>query len=82
MFTTVVWATDGSAAAGRALPVAKSIAQTYGAQLLVAHVADVLTGPPLSVSAAQERAEVTTAALQRQVEDLKRDGITAEFAPP
>jgi nucleotide-binding universal stress UspA family protein len=81
MFKTVLWATDASPAAERALPVAKSIAQTYGAKLLVAHVQEIPLGPPLRVNAAQEKADETEAGLQRRVEDLKRDGVTAEFAP-
>jgi histidinol dehydrogenase len=37
MFKTVLRATDGSTAAERALPVATSVAQTYGAKLIVVH---------------------------------------------
>jgi nucleotide-binding universal stress UspA family protein len=79
MFKTVLWATDGSAAAERALPVAKSIAQTYDGRLLVIHVSEIMLGPPLRVNEAQKRADATTEALQRKVEDLKREGVTAEF---
>jgi nucleotide-binding universal stress UspA family protein len=82
MFKTVLWATDGSTAAERALAVAKSIAQTYDAKLLVTHVPVVLAGPPHAVDVAQESADRTKAALQQKVEDLKRDGVTAEFALP
>jgi nucleotide-binding universal stress UspA family protein len=82
MFKTVLWATDGSTAAERALPVAKSIAQTYDAKLLVTHVPVVLGGPPFAVNVAQESADQTKADLQRKVEDLKLDGVTAEFALP
>ncbi len=82
MFKTVLWATDGSMAAERALTAAKSIAQTYDAKLLVTHVPVVLGGPPFAVDVAQESADKTKAALQRKVEDLKRDGVTAECALP
>jgi nucleotide-binding universal stress UspA family protein len=82
MFKTVLWATDGSTAAERALYVAKSIAQTYDAKLLVTHVPVVLAGPPPAVDVAQESADRTKAALQQKVEDLNRDGVTAEFALP
>jgi nucleotide-binding universal stress UspA family protein len=80
MFKTVVWATDGSEAAGRGLPLARSIAQMYGGRLLVTHVSEILAGPPLAVQAAQERADEIKAALQREVEDLKQDGVTAQLA--
>jgi nucleotide-binding universal stress UspA family protein len=79
MFKTVLWATDGSAAAERALPVAKSIAQAYDGRLLVIHVSEIILGPPLRVNEAQKRGDATTEALQRKVEDLKREGVTAEF---
>ena len=80
MFKTVLWATDGSTAADRALPVARSIAQTYGARLHVIYVSEILAGPPLAISAAQESADAIKAVVQRKVEDLKQDGVTAEFA--
>jgi nucleotide-binding universal stress UspA family protein len=39
-------------------------------------------GPPFAVNVAQESADQTKADLQRKVEDLKLDGVTAEFALP
>jgi nucleotide-binding universal stress UspA family protein len=82
MFQTVLWATDGSRAAERALAVARSIAKTYNAKLVVTHVSVILGGPPLAVKAAQETADAIKADLQRKVDDLKRDGVTVEFASP
>jgi nucleotide-binding universal stress UspA family protein len=82
MFTTVLWATDGSAAAAGALSAAKSIAQAYDAKLVVMHVPVVLAGSAVAVGVAQQSAEATRAALQRTVEELKRDGVTTEFALP
>ena len=38
MFNTVVWATDGSEDAIRALPYAKALATGEGAMLLVVHI--------------------------------------------
>jgi nucleotide-binding universal stress UspA family protein len=82
MFKTVLWATDGSKAAERALAAAESIAQTYGARLIITHVPVpvILGGPTHVVKAAQQAADAIEANLQRKVEDLKRDGVTAEFA--
>jgi nucleotide-binding universal stress UspA family protein len=80
VFKKVLWATDGSEAARRALPVARSIAQTYGARLLVIHVSEVLFGgAPDAVIAAQESADALNVVLRQKVEDLKRAGVTAEF---
>lgn len=83
MFKTVLWATDGSAAAERALPVATSIAQTYKAKLVAIHVGaqvdeDLLA--PAAVTVVRESADQISEAVRRKVEDLKRDGVTAEFA--
>jgi nucleotide-binding universal stress UspA family protein len=84
MFKTVLWATDGSAAAERALPVATSVAQTYGAKLIVIHagvqVSEIPLAAPAAVAAAQESADATDEAMRRKVEDLKRDGVSVEFA--
>jgi nucleotide-binding universal stress UspA family protein len=80
MFKTVLWATDGSRTAERALAVAKSIAQAYDAKLIVTHVSAVLAGPPLAVNLAQDSADAIKASLQRKVEDLKRDGMTVDLA--
>jgi nucleotide-binding universal stress UspA family protein len=81
VFKTVLWATDGSEAAERALPVARGIAQTYGARLLVIHVSEVpFVGVPRAVLAAKEISDALKADLQQKVEDLKREGVTAEFA--
>lgn len=44
MFTTIIWATDGSAHADRALELAVQIAETDHAELHVAHVAEKLVG--------------------------------------
>ena len=35
MFNTIVWATDGSENANRALPVAKALLRQHGASLVV-----------------------------------------------
>jgi len=44
MFKTILWATDGSANADRALPVVKELAEAKGATVLVAHCRELLTG--------------------------------------
>ena len=44
MFRTILWATDGSANADRALPLVKELAGTAGATLVIAHCRELLTG--------------------------------------
>jgi nucleotide-binding universal stress UspA family protein len=79
MFETVLWVTDGSTTAERALPAAKSLAQTYDARLVATHVPEIAGANLLAVSAAGETTDAK-AVPQQQVEDLKRDGVKAEFA--
>ncbi|MGY1625133.1 universal stress protein [Geodermatophilus sp. SYSU D00965] len=79
VFRTVLWATDGSKAAERALAAAKSVAQTYDARLIVTHVSVVLGGSPSTLRVAQESADAITAGLRSTVEDLRRDGVAAEL---
>ncbi len=45
MFTKVIWATDGSEHADRAMPYAVQAAQADGAELHVVHVVEKLVGP-------------------------------------
>jgi nucleotide-binding universal stress UspA family protein len=45
MFTKIIWATDGSEAADRALTYAKSLAAADGATLLAVHSIEHLGGP-------------------------------------
>ena len=44
MFTKVIWATDGSEHADRAMPLAVQVAKTDGAELHVVHVVEKLVG--------------------------------------
>jgi len=44
MFKTILWATDGSANADRALPVVKELGETKGTKLVVAHCRELMTG--------------------------------------
>jgi nucleotide-binding universal stress UspA family protein len=78
VFTTIVWATDGSPSAQKALPVARGLAQTTGAQLVVSHVEELVigrAGPPTK-SGDDEALET---ALHEQITSLEREGIRAEF---
>jgi nucleotide-binding universal stress UspA family protein len=45
MFTKVMWATDGSEHADRAMPLAVQTAKADGAELHVVHVVEKLAGP-------------------------------------
>ena len=44
MFKTIIWATDGSEAADRALPYAEELAEGDDRALIVVHVKELLGG--------------------------------------
>lgn len=77
MFRTIVWATDGSPSAEKALPVAKGLAQATDAELVLAHVEEVVigrAGAPIG-----PEGEALGPVLHQHIEQLQRDGIKAEF---
>ena len=71
----IIWATDGSSGAEKALPFAKGLAQAPGARLIVVHVNE------LAVSRAKEAVifneDEVQDAIRKQVEDLKQEGLDA-----
>ena len=73
MFDTIVWATDGSQNADRALEVAKTLAHDHGASLVVVHVAQhYATKTGLAVYPDED---VVKAKLEETVQQLSRDGF-------
>ena len=78
MFDTVIWATDGSDAAERALPFAKTLASSPGAKLVVAHVRELLGGRaggyPVRVDEDEFVSELT-----HKVDRLRADGLDASL---
>ena len=77
MFKTIVWATDGSPSAEKALPLATGIAKTTGARLVVANVEEVMigcAGAPISTSD-----EALRSAVQQNVRMAEREGVKVEF---
>jgi nucleotide-binding universal stress UspA family protein len=76
MFTTIVWATDGSPAADRALPHAKALAVGDNGKLIALHVEEHFPGraAPYPVLADEEEIETKIA---DQVEEARTEGIEA-----
>lgn len=73
MFNTIVWATDGSENADRALSVAKALAHEHGASLVVVHIVQrFATETGLAVYADEERVKTR---LERTVEELSKEGF-------
>src|SRR5262249_35023268 len=77
MFKVIVWATDGSSQAERALPFAKSLAQANGARLIVVHVNEIMAGRGAGPVNFDE--DQVQAALAEQVKDLKQEGLDAKL---
>jgi nucleotide-binding universal stress UspA family protein len=77
MFKTILWATDGSATADRALPYAKALAASEGAKLLVIHCKEIIVGGRGSGYPVLADEEDIVAKINGQVEELKAGGVNA-----
>jgi nucleotide-binding universal stress UspA family protein len=72
VFKTIIWATDGSASAEKALPVATGLAKTMDAQLVAANVEEVVIGRAgASISTGDEALQD---ALNEHVRNAEREG--------
>ncbi len=75
MFKTVVWATDGSASADRALGLARSLVHEQQGDLHVVHIVEKLaTGGVAGPDAVVEERSVE-AGIRAQVAQLDEDGV-------
>ena len=74
MFTTILWATDGSEDADRALPFARALAGGEGGMLVAAHIVQKtiprMTGAPDAEDDIGDR-------VARRVAELSSDGLDA-----
>jgi nucleotide-binding universal stress UspA family protein len=78
MFETIVWATDGSELADRALPFVTGLARAHRSKIVAIHATEMMAGrfgggPMLSDDPA------VVMKIERQVEELRRAGFTAEL---
>jgi nucleotide-binding universal stress UspA family protein len=78
MFKKIVWATDGSESADKALAVAKMLATESSGELVAVHCEELTLpgkgGGSLPVAANEEDLK---SKIERQVSELSADGITA-----
>lgn len=79
MFKSIIWATDGSDDAAKALPLAKQLAQEGGATITVVHVVEHVegagaVGPPVRSDESGVQAE-----LKRMTSELSEQGIKASL---
>jgi nucleotide-binding universal stress UspA family protein len=78
MFKTIIWATDGSETADRALPYAKELAGGAGGRLIVVHSKELLVGRAGGHPVLADEDEVE-AKIARQVTQLQGEGLDASF---
>ena len=78
MFKTIVWATDGSETAARALPYALGLADSDGAKLVVAHAREILVGRSGGYPVLANEAELRER-IGQQVKDVQHAGLDATF---
>lgn len=74
MFKTILWATDGSANADRALPVVKELAESAGTKLVVAHCRELLSGRAAGLPVNADEDELL-GKVRKQAADLESSGF-------
>jgi len=78
MFKTILWATDGSETAAKALPYALGLAEPDKAKLVVAHVREIFVGRGGGYPVLADESELREQ-IGRQVKDLRGGGLEATF---
>jgi nucleotide-binding universal stress UspA family protein len=78
MFKTILWATDGSANADRALPVAKELAEAKGGRLVVAHCRELFSGRAAGFPVNADEDELL-AKVREQAAELKSVGLDVQL---
>ena len=77
MFETIVWATDGSELADRALPYVKELARAHGARIVAVHANELLHGrfgTPMLRDEDDLRGKI-----EQQVAELRSEGFETEL---
>ena len=78
MFKTIIWATDGSETADRALPYARGLAEGKDKALVVVHVKELLVGRAGGYPVHPDEDELV-AKIEAQVEEIRKSGVAAMF---
>jgi nucleotide-binding universal stress UspA family protein len=80
MFKKIIWATDGSEAADRALDLAKTLASQNGSELVVVHSVEFTAGPGARGAQTQEADEdERQSKIGKQAKDLQAAGLNASL---
>jgi nucleotide-binding universal stress UspA family protein len=78
MLKVIVWATDGSPAAERALPLTRWLAKSSGARLVVAHIDELVFGRSSGLHVHPDQEEVLDR-IRTSVQELAQDGIETQL---
>ena len=78
MFKTILWATDGSETAARALPYALGLTEADKAKLVVAHAREIFVGRGGGYPVLADESELREQ-IGHQVEELRSGGLDATF---
>src|SRR3954467_14167588 len=78
MFKTIVWATDGSELADRALPLVIGLARAHRSKIVAIHANEMLVGRLGGTPFITDEPEAVEK-IERQVEELRRAGFVAEL---
>lgn len=78
MFKTILWATDGSETAAKALPYALGLAEPNNSKLVVAHVRETFIGRAGGYPVLADETELRDR-IDEQVKDLQEAGRDATF---
>ncbi len=73
MFKKIVWATDGSDSADRALELARSLASQHGSELIVVHSVERIAARGAYAQDAEEDEHQNK--VRRQAEELAQSGV-------
>jgi nucleotide-binding universal stress UspA family protein len=79
MFKKILWATDGTENADRALPYAKALAQEEGTALVVAHVVERYASHKASGLAVHADEEQVEAKLKKLGAQLSEEGLETDL---
>ena len=78
MFETIVWATDGSELADRALPYVTELARVHGSKIVAVHANELLRGRYGGAPLLADEPDLRTK-IEGQVERLRSEGFDAEL---
>jgi len=78
MFETIVWATDGSELADKALPFVTELARVHGSRIVAVHANELLRGRYGGAPMLADESDIREK-IEGQVAALRADGIAVEL---